>query len=191
MFQRLTWHDFALIRWWKRRIWKISTELQDVKSAAGIVWVQGEIFYFFLESYHHVWKTPSLDRCTLSPQSKLDGHGLIHLKAQPELCAAEETWTLHTHTHIEVCAYTFHLRSILTPLNHVMRSVSRHLDPPQADLDNGSAVLQHLTLSVSVCMCKMVICLAWPALSPRLFSGAASASNLLSRIQSLYGCSHR
>lgn len=48
-------------------------------------------FSFFLESYHHVWKTPNLDRCTLSPQSKLDGHGLIHLKAQPELCAAEET----------------------------------------------------------------------------------------------------
>lgn len=55
--------------------------------------------------------------------------------------------------HTEVCAYTFHLRSILTPLNHVMRSVSRHLDPLQADLDNGSVVLQHLTLSVSVCVC--------------------------------------
>lgn len=65
---------------------------------------------------------------------------------KPELCT-------HTHMHTEVCAYTFHLRSISTPLNHVMRSVSRHLDPLQADLDNGSVVLQHLTLSVSVCVC--------------------------------------
>lgn len=32
-----------------------------------------------------------------------------------------------------------------------MHSVSRHLDPLQADLDNG---LQHLTLSVSLCVCE-------------------------------------
>lgn len=96
-----------------------------------------------------MWKTPTpLDRCSLSPQSKLDGHGLIHLKAQRGLC----TTHTHTHTYAEVCTYTLHLCSILTPLNHVMWCVSRHLDPPQADLDNGSVVLQHLTLSVSVCV---------------------------------------
>lgn len=59
----------------------------------------------------------------------------------------------HTLSHRCVwCTHTPDLRCILTALNHVLRPGPRHLDPRAADLDNGSAALQHLTLSVSVCV---------------------------------------
>lgn len=42
--------------------------------------------------------------------------------------------------------------------------MSRHLVPLQADLDNGSVVLQHLTLSVSMCVCMCKWSFVWPDL---------------------------
>ena len=67
-----------------------------------------------------------------------------------------------------------------------MRSVSRHLDPPQADLDNGSVVLQHLTLSVSVCVCAEWS-FVWPGLLCHL---ARSLERQAQAICSLSHCHH-
>lgn len=60
--------------------------------------------------------------------------------------AAQPHTQRHTPTHPHLRTHTLHLCGILTPLNHVPCSMSGLLDPPQADLANGSLPLQHLTL---------------------------------------------
>lgn len=150
------------------------------------------IYLYFQKLPPCVEDPPSLDRFTFSPQSKLECWGVIHLRAQQELCAAKEACTPHLHhthaTRTQVYTHILDLCGILTPLNHVMHSVSRHLDPLQADLYNGSAALPTLWPWVYICVyVQMVICLDSAVLSSRTLSAEGS---LLSHAQSRYRYSH-
>lgn len=150
------------------------------------------IYLFFPKPPTVFGKPPSLDRFTFSQQYKLDSCRVIHLRAQRALCAAREACSPHLHhTHSaskQVCTHKLGLCGVLTPLNHVMHSVSRHLDPLQADLYNGSAALPTLDPErTSVCMCKWSF--VWPGLCCQV-AGAATASNFFSHTQSPHRYSH-
>lgn len=104
---------------------------QKLKALQWELW--HECLFIFSKTTNVCGKPSSLDRCTFPPRPKLDGWGLIHLRASQELRAAEGARALvfSTRTALDLCG-------TLALLNHVMHCVSRHLDPLQADPYNGS-----------------------------------------------------